>query len=152
MDLLCLQANLKGQKISVNGHVYDIGMDGIAHILDEVDAAKLLKFPSWRKPVVRAPVAASKGPSSTEAPEVEAPKGPEAPEVKEPEVAVETLETEIGVIKVRTPAVDADAWPDPEETMEVGYLREMADAYDVKHNEKTTKKALVKAILKAMYE
>lgn len=43
-------------------------------------------------------------------------------------------------------------WPDPKESMAIGYLREMAEAYEVKFTPKTSKKTLVKRISEAMYE
>jgi hypothetical protein len=45
-----------------------------------------------------------------------------------------------------------DEWPDPDESMDVEYLREMASAYEVSFNVRTPKKTLVKRIQAAMYE
>jgi len=44
------------------------------------------------------------------------------------------------------------AWPDPEMTMNKSYLQEMATAYEVKFEDKTTKQQLVDDILKKMYD
>lgn len=46
----------------------------------------------------------------------------------------------------------AGEWPDPDESMDIGYLREMAEAYEVTFNSRTPKKTLVKRISAAMYE
>ena len=43
-------------------------------------------------------------------------------------------------------------WPDPTEDMPLDYLREMADAYEVKHTAKTSVKTLIKRIAGEMYE
>jgi len=43
-------------------------------------------------------------------------------------------------------------WPDPKETMNKDTLHEIADAYEVPYEEKTTKKELVAAIKVAMYD
>lgn len=55
------------------------------------------------------------------------------------------------------PAQSADssldnAWPDPNEDMDIEYLRDMAAAYEVVHNKRTPKKTLVSRIHAAMYE
>jgi hypothetical protein len=43
-------------------------------------------------------------------------------------------------------------WPDPTDAMPMEYVREMAKAYDVAHNVRTSRKTLVKRINDAMYE
>lgn len=43
-------------------------------------------------------------------------------------------------------------WPDPDESMSIGFLRKMAKAYEVRHTEKTSKASLIKKINRAMYE
>lgn len=66
---------------------------------------------------------------------------------------------EIETMTADTAAAKADSsesgeeteWPDPTMKMTGKYLREIADAYEVSYNEKTTKKELVKTIMKAMY-
>lgn len=45
-----------------------------------------------------------------------------------------------------------DEWPDPDEGMDIAYLREMASAYEVTFNARTPKHTLVKRISEAMYE
>lgn len=123
MDVQSLHDHLKGQKILVNGTSYDIGADGIARNVKEDDAKKLLSMASsWRKPVVRSAVPESKA------------------------VAPVAMETE------KTPPAGEAEWPDPEESMELPFLQQMAKAYDVKFDDKTTKKTLVKRIRDAMYE
>lgn len=123
MDVQSLHEHMKGQKILVNGTSYEIGADGIARGVKEDDAKKLLSMAaSWRKPVVRSAVPESKT------------------------VAPVALEAE------KTPPAGEAEWPDPEESMELPFLQQMAKAYDVKFDDKTTKKTLVKRIRDAMYE
>lgn len=45
-----------------------------------------------------------------------------------------------------------DEWPDPDMSMDIAYLREMAGAYEVKFNARTPKHTLVQRISEAMYE
>lgn len=52
-----------------------------------------------------------------------------------------------------TYTVPADGdWPDPTDDMPLEYVQEMAKAYDVTHNARTSRKVLVKRINGAMYE
>jgi len=49
-------------------------------------------------------------------------------------------------------AKEAEEWPDPTEEMDLAYLRDMANAYEVKTTARMTAKTLVKKINEAMYE
>jgi hypothetical protein len=50
-------------------------------------------------------------------------------------------------------SAEADGvWPDPTPDMKIGYLKQMAAAYEVKHAKNVTKKTLIKKIMKEMYE
>jgi hypothetical protein len=121
---------MRGQKVLVEGNVYTVGADGIVRDVSAADAAEMLKMAaSYRKPVSRTPSAKAEA----------AP--PPAPAALAPEAASEGVKDEGGA-----------EWPDPDESMELDYLQKMADAYDVKYDKKTTKKALVKAIHKVMFE
>lgn len=125
MDFQCLQANLYGQKVRVNGTQYDVSADGVVAGVSDADAKKLMAMPlAWKKVVARKAV------------EMPLP----APEEAEVAALAATLESE-GI-----------EWPDPEESMDLDYLQKMADAYEVKYAAKTSKKTLVQAIKKAMYE
>lgn len=46
---------------------------------------------------------------------------------------------------------DDTSWPDPDNSMSIEYLREMAVAYEVNHTNKTSKASLIKKITAAMY-
>jgi hypothetical protein len=139
MDLICLQGNLFGQAIVVNGNRYAIDATGKCAGVADIDAKKLLSMRFWKSaqpiaPVkVVAPVAVAPAPKPAPAP---APVvAPIAPVAAQPEPGSEDYE-----------------WPDPDEAMEIDYLREMAEAYGVPFDDKTTKKTLVKRIKSAMYE
>lgn len=90
-------------------------------------------------------------------------KVPENP----PQAALETADTEQAESEaepdgeppqqaISEPSAEAEdasgEWPDPDESMDIGYLREMAEAYEVTFNSRTPKKTLVKRISAAMYE
>jgi uncharacterized membrane protein len=70
------------------------------------------------------------------------PESPKAEATEEEEVDGEQAET----------AGEVDDWPDPDEAMELDYLREMAEAYEVKFTARTGKKTLCRRIHAAMYE
>lgn len=80
----------------------------------------------------------------------ETPQAPETAETKE-EAAPEPEDEDGETLEVAEAETDAE-WPDPDESMDVGYLREMAEAYEVIFNVRTPKKTLVKRIHAAMYE
>ncbi len=65
-----------------------------------------------------------------------------------PAPAAETFKGKGG--EVFTIPADGD-WPNPTPAMPVKYLREMASAYEVKHNTRTKVPALIKRINEAMY-
>lgn len=77
------------------------------------------------------------------------PKVPESVQTKE---EAEPEEEEVSGEEAQGEA-EADAeWPDPDEGMDIEYLRKMAEAYEVTFNARTSKKTLVKRIGSAMYE
>ena len=51
----------------------------------------------------------------------------------------------------KAPVEDESEWPDPDESMDIDYLREMADAYEVKYTIRSAKATLIKHIMMAMY-
>jgi len=51
----------------------------------------------------------------------------------------------------KAPVEDESEWPDPDESMDIDYLREMADAYEVKYTIRSAKATLIKHIMAAMY-
>jgi hypothetical protein len=67
-----------------------------------------------------------------------------------PEAAPE--EDEVSGEQLQGEAEANDEWPDPDESMDVDFLRQMAEAYEVTFNARTSKKTLVKRISAAMYE
>jgi hypothetical protein len=73
---------------------------------------------------------------------------PEAP-VSAP-VEVEAVEVEEPTTSWEVPEEGAD-WPDPTEEMPLAYLRQMADAYEVKYTARSNKKELVRKVMVEMY-
>jgi len=86
------------------------------------------------------------GPKPKETPQV-----PETAEAKE-EAAPEPEDEDGEKLQIEDAGEDDSEWPDPDEGMDIGYLREMAEAYEVPFNVRTPKKTLVKRIHAAMYE
>lgn len=137
MDLKNNFQHNAGSMIQVDGTEYAIGADGIARNISQAHAAKLLQNKTaWALVApVRTPLA--EGKLSDNAPKVE----PKKEEIKA--VVAEPAKVE---------SSKEDEWPDPKESMELDYLRQMATAYDVPYAAKTSKKDLVKKIKAAMYE
>lgn len=93
----------------------------------------------------------------------EAPKLPEGPPPPpssastEPSVAASAAAAsgdkpaERPVVSYPAEPKDGEDWPDPTEEMELGYLRKMADAYDITGAEQANRKTLVSRIKVAMY-
>lgn len=80
-----------------------------------------------------------------------------SPQVEDPEPSLDSLEVpETDQASPETDQAQAEAgeeeWPDPDDSMDVEYLRQMASAYDVTFNARTSKQTLVKRINAAMYE
>lgn len=77
-----------------------------------------------------------------------------SPEVEHPEPSLEKAvpETDQAPPEIDQAPAGEDEWPDPDEAMDVDYLRQMASAYDVTFNARTPKATLVKRISAAMYE
>lgn len=92
----------------------------------------------YQRPDPQTPEGPPPVPESVEAPEEEAVE-------EEPEEEADDAEEE------EAEAADGE-WPDPEESMDIDYLREMAEAYEVSFTPRTAKKTLVKRISAAMYE
>lgn len=76
---------------------------------------------------------------------------PEIPESSKAQAAPEEEEEEVSGEPAEAAEEPAE-WPDPDEAMDVEYLREMAEAYEVKFTARTGKKTLVRRIHAAMYE
>jgi hypothetical protein len=116
-----------GTSILVNGTRYQIGKDGIVQDVSEEDAAKLgVDQPGrpWRSVKDRTPAPEAPPP----------PPPPMESELAEEELAEEELEEE---------------WPEPEEDMDIEYLREMAEAYEVNWTSRMKASTLVKRIKEA---
>lgn len=164
MDLINLLPQRKNTVVTVNGSNYKIDGDGICHGVKDPDAAKMLRnTEAWRQWDGKT-TTGSKGPTAagkigligstgevihkqdTTKPDATAPlraaqdqfeakkRGEAAPE--EPEYRVPR---------------DGEDWPDPVDAMPIDYIRQMADAYEVKHNARTSKKDLIKKIMVEMY-
>ena len=145
-DLQNTLAHAANTTVTVNGTKYEIDGSGVARDVDPDDAKRLLKGTAWRVP--RTPVAGKSGKSGKPAKKDPEPvKAEKPPAVLVPDPVPETEEPEAP----EEPEPESE-WPDPTESMTPVYLREMADAYEVKYTSRTTKKSLVKLIKKAMYE
>lgn len=147
--------------VKVNGNYYRIGFDQLARdVLDE-DAKKLLKGTTWEVvegelPPEEKPFGAKEiqAPIQVEKPK-KAPEQPPQPQVK-PEVpkaaqAAPVEAEEAADADPESEGEEAAEWPDPDESMPKKYLQEMADAYAVEYDNKTTKKELVALINTEMY-
>ena len=136
MDLRNKLTHMHGMSVNVNGTRYAILPDGVARDIKDDDAKKLLQNDAWSIYTQRQPVAGQTIP----APAPEPPKKSKEPEeafVKAPEA-------------LEDPEEESD-WPDPDEEMDINYLREMADAYEVKYTIRSAKATLIKHIMAAMY-
>jgi hypothetical protein len=146
MDLKNRHEHMRGKTVLVNGNRYQVEQDGVARNVDQADAKKLLQGEAWRihtarkavskpdtKPSI--PVPAAK-PEPAPAPEAPTPPVEPEPEAQEAPEAVED---------------DGASWPDPDESMDLEFLQQMADAYEVEYTARTAKKTLVKRIMAAMY-
>jgi len=141
MDLRNKLTHMHGMSVNVNGTRYAILPDGVARDIKDDDAKKLLQNDAWsiytqRQPVVgqTIPAPVPEPPKKSEEPEkafVEAPEALEDPEEEDSE--------------------EESDWPDPDEEMDIDYLREMADAYEIKYTIRSAKATLIKHIMAAMY-
>lgn len=120
--LQCLLPHKINTVVSVNGTEYKIDSKGIANVVNEADAIKLLaNAAGWKRLIEREPIA----------------------KVETTSIPLPSKEVE------ETTLVE---YPDPNTKMSLSELREIADAYQVKYDTKTSKKALVDLIMSAMYE
>jgi len=150
MDLQNVLPHKRNTKVLVDGTVYDLDEQGVVRGMKKEHAEKLLQNRQvWRIFTERKPVEGKKSKKAAEAqkaPEkVESPS--EAPEVSEE--PLEALTDDSG--DSEGDSGSEDEWPDPEDSMPIEYLREMAEAYEVKFTERTSAATLVKRIKKAMY-
>ena len=125
MDLRNKLTHMHGMSVNVNGTRYAILPDGVARDIKDDDAKKLLQNEAWSIYTQRQPVAGQ----TVKKLSIPAP----APEPK------------------KAPVEDESEWPDPDESMDIDYLREMADAYEVKYTIRSAKATLIKHIMAAMY-
>lgn len=142
MDLRNKISHKPGTSVSVNGTMYEIGADAIVRDVPKADADKMLQCgDEWvvhtgkKKPVLVKKPAAPKPP--VEAPVVEPPE----------ETKAETPEEPGGEAPEAKPE-----WPEPTEDMDIGYLKQMADAHDVKYSVLIGKEKLIERLKEAMYE
>lgn len=63
-----------------------------------------------------------------------------------------TREIETATAPTWTAPAEGEEWPDPVAKMPIKFLREMADAYEVKYTQKAKAKTLITKITKAMYD
>lgn len=150
MDLRNALKHKAGTVVTVNGHDYTIGPDGVVREVAPEDAKKLLKNQAvWSVVggnVVRAPVVV---PPAAQKPASAAPAVPPAtPPPPVAEAAAKPLEP---ATEAKEEEHSEEEYPDPDISMDVEYLREMAAAYEVKFDTRTSKATLVKRIMAAMY-
>lgn len=142
MDLRTRLEHMRGKSILINGTRYEIDAAGIISGIKEADAAKLIRNPAW---------------STTDGTEPKAPKPKDEP--TEPSMASAVIAAEERKLIPDPPPADegvsedetSDEWPDPTEDMDIEYLRQMADAYEVSYSGRTGAKTLVKKIRAEMY-
>ena len=142
MDLRNKLTHMHGMSVNVNGTRYAILPDGVARDIKDDDAKKLLQNDAWSIYTQRQPVAGQTIP----APAPEPPKKSEESEkafVGAPKALEDPEEEDAGE--------DESEWPDPDKEMDIDYLREMADAYEVKYTIRSAKATLIKHIMMAMY-
>lgn len=145
-------SHMRGKSVLVNGTQYTIDESGYAEVA-EADAAKMLQGHHW-KPVSRRPAREPAAPEREQAPVQEAPPsepGETSDSELESEEAGENLKSE-----EESPAVPLDTegspeYPDPTMDMSKSELREIAAAYQIEYEPRTTKKELVDLITAAMY-
>jgi len=128
--------HMAGKAVLVNGTTYDIDENGVAEV-EDADAEKLLKGTAWRPAPSRSPVRA---PEPTPPPAAAPEPPPVAPEVEE-EPEEEAVEEDV-----------EKEWPEPDASMKLGYLKDMADAYEVMYGNRVTKAELIEKIKAVMFE
>lgn len=113
--------HMKGRQVLVNGNRYLLNEDGEVDV-DEADALKMRvgeRDSAWRAVDGKA-----------------APKKQPVKKAPPPEPVEEEDEGD-------------EEWPEPDEDMDIEYLREMADAYEVDYTSRTRASTLVKRINEA---
>lgn len=162
MDLINLLPHKRNTAVTVNGHTYQIDREGVAKDIQKEDAAKLLQnVEAWRpwdgKTVAKAerPAGARIGLIGNNGEQVDTTKTDldaqtrAAQDQFEAKKRGEANPPPSEAEKFEVPE-DGD-WPDPTDAMPIEYLRQMAEAYEVKHSAKTGKKDLIKKITAKMY-
>jgi len=166
MQLQNLLQHKKGTSISVNGHVYKIGLDlvirddaGNALDVPTIDAEKLLKNPDAWRPLqaakavpARATVKAGLKVILEDGTQV-APTAPVACPVPTASVTVTAPAESKPQEDPPIPAAGED-WSDPDEMYSLSWLQACAKAYkcNIPRNKNKDKAALVEKIKTAMYE
>jgi hypothetical protein len=155
MDLQNKLIHMFNKTVKVNNNIYQIDAKGIARNVADADAKKLLQNKAaWVICVNKA----SEPAIEKKITKVNEQIAKELIE-KEQQIAKDTgkIDRQPAVDPVKDIAEDAnrdevdEEWPDPDLSMPKAYLEEMATAYEVKFNTKTTKKELVDRIMQAMY-
>jgi hypothetical protein len=157
--------HMAGQSVNVNGTRFQIDANGLVEIDDPLVVDRLLQnkaawsLVSEKPTVVKAEVAKVKVEKKVETQKVDTPKKVETPTpakaiVREPIVEAEKEKETVKEEKPTSELVDDGwvDWPDPNPTMSISYLRQMADAYRVDYTIKMSKAELIKRIHAAMYD
>lgn len=165
----------KNTEVNVDGTIYKIDKDGLCEGLSDVDAEALLQNPeAWHTyprnsmrpepppPEKKPPSGGMKlvlddgsvvDPAKEFAKKEETP--PETAEEAEQEATEEVVTKSIKEASEESSGdeepQEEGEWPEPSEDMDLTYLRQMADAYEVKYTGRTGKKKLVTDITAAMY-
>lgn len=173
--------HMRGMGVSCNGTIYKLDDEGVVEVKDKADIEKLFSAAEWapyktpkKGKVPKAAKSQIKKSVLSEAPIVLDPVLDPVPDPEQELVegettdTIETLEdpdsTNIPTTNDEAeaennddsvgegPEIDPDEWPDPEVSMKKEYLQDMADAYDIEYEDKTTKTKLVELIQVKMYE
>lgn len=148
MNLRNCLPHMRGESVKVGDTVYQIDENGVARDVAMEHAKRLLKNgAAWQVHTERLPVAE---PPDAKPPEAEPPE-----ETTEASEAAETTAEHRGGTDGTGLLEEASAgteWPDPSEDLGIEYLRQMAEAHDVKYSDRTSAKKLVKQLQKVMFE
>ena len=155
MNLRNCLPHMRGESVKVGDTVYQIDENGVARDVAMEHAKQLLKNgAAWQVHTERLPVAE---PPVAEPPVAEPPEAEPTPpeETTEASEAAETTAEPGGGTDGTGLLEEASAgteWPDPSEDLGIEYLRQMAEAHDVKYSDRTSAKKLVKQLQKVMFD
>ena len=166
MDLINLLPHKRNTAVTVNGTTYQIDRDGLARGIKKEDAAKLLQnVEAWREYTGKAPTKSERpagariGLIGNDGSQIPPPDATNPAQDVSANLAAQDQFEAKKKGEANPPPSEAEKyvvpedgnWPDPADDMPIEYLRQMAEAYEVKHSAKTSKKDLIKKITAEMY-